>query len=84
MEKREKAEQAKRERTEYYMYCGCCRKKKVKLNPAQKAVRKFAAWNKRVKDKKKDNNYRKTSKQGWQSEPEAYSTTKIEMPKFDT
>ena len=33
-----------------------------------------------MKLKKKDNHYRKATKQGWQGEPEPYSTVEIQLP----
>lgn len=49
MARREKLEREKRERVEYYICCGCCRRKKPKLTAEQKEKRKQAAWNQRVK-----------------------------------
>ena len=63
-----------------YGYSACCRKKKIKLTQAQRDERKMAAWTSRVKKKKTDTQYKSSRKQGWQGEPEPYSTIEIEIP----
>lgn len=80
MQRAREAEEAKRERIEYYVYCGCFRKKKQKLTNAQREERKKSLWASRVKKKRTDNHYKKATKQGWQGEPEPYSAIQIEMP----
>ena len=43
----------------------------------------MAAWTARVKKKKTDTQYKASRKQGWQGEPEPYSTIEIEIPTFE-